>query len=431
MTLARSSWYVSGLICLAAPLLVAAGQILGESVAHALPWEEVRFVFPAIAALLFAVVLVGVGRRKGPPDSLPDAPAEPAVASARGPEPARKEAVAGPPLEQDAAGADDACSACLMRSIGAWRDFSRLMGEETREVISDTDSNAATLMDELHEVENGMGSLLSFIAATNSNERVVRIIESAESQLSRSQTLIDGFAEERDRQSARIQDAMDKIGQEVDVLAAAVQTVRGIAHQTRMLALNATIEAVRAGNAGRGFAIVAAEVKDLSQASDQAAVTIGEGIANLEQAVQNSLSAVVGDRLAHEEDGFAIISEAVKELTDNLEKLISHQRDTLAKVQYENERLAQPIMQMVGAIQFQDVVRRRLCAQVACCERMNQDLQEFKLEAGDQGRLTSADQRALAHQFLEETLAFVRAELQASHQDGTTKDAGGPAIELF
>lgn len=50
--------------------------------------------------------------------------------------------------------------------------------------------------------------------------------------------------------------------------------VRGIAKQTRVLALNATIEAVRAGEAGKGFAIVAAEVKELSLQSDQAALAI-------------------------------------------------------------------------------------------------------------------------------------------------------------
>ncbi len=58
-------------------------------------------------------------------------------------------------------------------------------------------------------------------------------------------------------------------------------------------------------------------------------------------------------------------------MTDNLQKLFSHQRDTLKKVQYENERLADPIMPMIGSIEFQDVLKRRLQAIVHCFDKIN------------------------------------------------------------
>ena len=58
------------------------------------------------------------------------------------------------------------------------------------------------------------------------------------------------------------------------------------------------------------------------------------------------------------------------ELTENLQKLFSHQRDTLTKVQYENEQMAEPIMQMIGSIQFQDVLKQRLQAIVHCFEKI-------------------------------------------------------------
>ena len=282
-------------------------------------------------------------------------------------------------------------------------------------------------------VENGLEGLLKFINATDSNDRVVQIIERTESQLSRSRSLIGEFSAERDKDAVNVQSAMDDIGKVVGDLSRMVQVVRGLAGQTRMLALNATIEAVRAGNSGLGFAVVASEVKELSLQSDQAAVEIGAGIDKLEQVVQTSLSTIVGDRISKETSGFDDISGAVSELTDNLQKLISHQRDTLTKVQYENERLADPIMQMIGSIQFQDVLKRRLQGIVHCLEKISTSIDISTGAVIVVGTASFQELTAALRTELDETLQFARTELQQNGNEMQTGDqqAQGAAIELF
>jgi methyl-accepting chemotaxis protein len=90
-------------------------------------------------------------------------------------------------------------------------------------------------------------------------------------------------AQQTDARMSALSKASARIGE-------AVKMISAIAEQTNLLALNATIEAARAGDAGKGFAVVAAEVKALASQTAKATDEIGQQIAGIQTATQESVA---------------------------------------------------------------------------------------------------------------------------------------------
>jgi methyl-accepting chemotaxis protein len=94
-----------------------------------------------------------------------------------------------------------------------------------------------------------------------------------------------------------------------------VQLITGIAAQTNLLALNATIEAARAGDAGKGFAVVAGEVKTLAAQTAKATADIGDQIAAVRAATEQSILAMseVGKIIGRMDEVAASVATAVEQ----------------------------------------------------------------------------------------------------------------------
>jgi methyl-accepting chemotaxis protein len=115
-------------------------------------------------------------------------------------------------------------------------------------------------------------------------------------------------AERTDARIAELSQAAARIG---DV----VKLITAVAEQTNLLALNATIEAARAGEAGRGFAVVASEVKALAAQTAKATEEIGTQIASMQGATRDSVGAIkeIGGTIGRISEIAGAIAAAVEE----------------------------------------------------------------------------------------------------------------------
>ncbi len=138
---------------------------------------------------------------------------------------------------------------------------------------------------------------------------------SSVSEISRQVHESSRIAGEAVKQAERTDARIGELSQAASRIGDVVKLITAIAEQTNLLALNATIEAARAGEAGKGFAVVASEVKQLAAQTAKATDEIGSQIAGMQAATEDSVAAIkeIGATITRISEIATTISAAVEE----------------------------------------------------------------------------------------------------------------------
>jgi len=177
----------------------------------------------------------------------------------------------------------------VLRSMAEQSDSLAGASEELRVVSEHMSANAEETAAQAHVVtaasEQVSSSVQAMAASTDGLSASVREISRSTNDASEASSKAVQLAETADR-------AVTRLGESSMGISKIVRVINSIAEQTNLLALNATIEAARAGEAGKGFAVVASEVKDLAAETGRATQDIVRRIEAIRVDTQGAVEAI-------------------------------------------------------------------------------------------------------------------------------------------
>lgn len=197
------------------------------------------------------------------------------------------------------------------------------MNSTIQEIARNASEAAATVTQTLEEVERGAG------AGLEAKAEIETLTEEVKAAARAMLTL--------DENSKSIESVLD--------------TIQGIAEQTNLLALNAAIEAARAGEQGRGFAVVADEVRTLAQRTRESTVSIRGTIAEFQSGTQDAVNKVTRSNQCAE-TGISLVTHSA-EILDNIRQMmyqINDMNTQIATAAEEQSHAAEEINRNVNRV---------------------------------------------------------------------------------
>ncbi|WP_438402434.1 methyl-accepting chemotaxis protein [Aeromonas veronii] len=203
--------------------------------------------------------------------------------------------------------------------------------ESATEIEARTCRSQAVIADQQGETHQ-VATAIKELAATSQDMagnalQAARMTQEAQNVVGQGEDVVERTIKAIDhinREVLRTADTIGQLEQQCSQIGGVISVIRGIAEQTNLLALNAAIEAARAGEQGRGFAVVADEVRSLANRTQGATVEIQQMIEQLQSGARASVTAM--SAASHEaQEGVGLAQEAKQAfgaITEKVDRMV-------------------------------------------------------------------------------------------------------------
>lgn len=262
---------------------------------------------------------------------------------------------AGPPASDDGGLVRRAEGA--PREAEALRSLGDLAGAQLGLVRDGTEAAALRIVELLGPVEDLVGTFSRKV--TESAAPLERVVGEMRRELDDHHALLDRSAVDNASLERETQTALAQVVSLVASLVKGLERIDEITRMTHILSLNAKIEASRAGEAGRGFGVVADEVRALAAQTDCIAKSVEAGVREIAATVKGALVRSIGERERRDEMTRELIARSNASMAAALDEVSRQQAGMLREVGRLGSDLAGPIQEIAGCVQFQDIVRQQ------------------------------------------------------------------------
>ncbi len=222
-----------------------------------------------------------------------------------------------------------------MASLNELAETNSTSTNQIRQVMDDLSSTAVTLADNVQSVNAKVSEMGDNMSAINSEAVTLNDnsdkMNRAGQNVSESMTLVLTSSHTASDIIAQLIEQVNETNKAIASINEAVELISDITSQTNLLSLNASIEAARAGQAGRGFSVVASEIKQLADQSSQGADSIKN----------------IADNILEKSNRSVILTGRMKELAEQEQTDIGNAKesfDILNRIIEENAAIAQTVM---------------------------------------------------------------------------------------
>lgn len=185
----------------------------------------------------------------------------------------------------------------IHQSIGQVHSTTHALEESIKRLVDKTDSSQALYTEQTQltdAVVTAINELASSAAEISNNaSEASSLATDASGQVLTSKASLESNITSINKLSEKMQAAEDEVlhlEEHTTNIGQVLEVIKGVSEQTNLLALNAAIEAARAGEAGRGFAVVADEVRQLAQRTQESTAEIEQTIGRLQDGASSAVS---------------------------------------------------------------------------------------------------------------------------------------------
>jgi methyl-accepting chemotaxis protein len=290
--------------------------------------------------------------------------------------------------------------------------------------LQGSETSALQVIDRINGIHRSAADQLERIRCTETNgeslQRIMKEKALVDNQLG---AILQMFVETQEKEVEANLERLRRL-QEVKALGTMVEDISHVARQTNFLSINAAIEAARAGEAGRSFAVLAAEIRELSNQTGNVATEIGHRIHKATDGLDDELARVneVSDRSTSSGNMRKVIAD-ISAMQDRFAQSMDQLelQKVISDVLRGHQDVENQIADTLGHVGSQDILRQ----QIECVQEALLTVQRT-LDANATGDLTGYmnDQA--------ERFAALTASRDAQSDHASSKaSSAGPVIELF